>query len=149
MHVLRMPKHTHMDRAATLILLLFCCREDSSTQTQYPAICASSAFTGDDGLTEAWCHGSFDSLVKCCLQIVDASILKQYIFQKGFITEAAKAKREAEAQNATLQVSKIPPTVMCQPCPSSSLNVHRLIELRALQNADHCAVAVRLERDEM
>ncbi len=40
------------------------------------------------------------------LQIVDASILKQYIFQKGFITEAAKAKREAEAQNATLQVSK-------------------------------------------
>ncbi|CAL5219972.1 g1909 [Coccomyxa viridis] len=38
-------------------------------------------------------------------QIVDASILKQYIFQKGFITEAAKAKREAEAQNATLQVT--------------------------------------------
>ena len=36
---------------------------------------------------------------------MDASILKQYIFQKGFITEAAKAKREAEAQNATLQVS--------------------------------------------
>lgn len=40
------------------------------------------------------------------LQIVDASILKQYIFQKGFITEGAKAKREAEAQNATLQVGK-------------------------------------------
>lgn len=38
------------------------------------------------------------------MQIVDPSILKQYIFQKGFITEAAKAKREAEAQNATLQV---------------------------------------------
>ena len=38
------------------------------------------------------------------VQIVDPSILKQYIFQKGFITEAAKAKREAEAQNATLQV---------------------------------------------
>ncbi|KAK9845788.1 hypothetical protein WJX81_002341 [Elliptochloris bilobata] len=38
-------------------------------------------------------------------QIVDPSILKQYIFQKGFITEAAKAKREAEAQNATLQVT--------------------------------------------
>ena len=37
-------------------------------------------------------------------QIVDPSILKQYIFQKGFITEAAKAKREAEAQAATLQV---------------------------------------------
>ena len=37
-------------------------------------------------------------------QIVDPSILKQYIFQKSFITEAAKAKREAEAQAATLQV---------------------------------------------
>ena len=36
-------------------------------------------------------------------QIVDPSILKQYIFQKGFVTDAAKAKREAEAQNATLQ----------------------------------------------
>jgi hypothetical protein len=45
------------------------------------------------------------SITLRCLQIVDASILKQYIFQKGFITEAAKAKREAEAQNATLQVS--------------------------------------------
>ena len=44
-------------------------------------------------------------LLECCPQIVDASILKQYIFQKGFITEAAKAKREAQAQNATLQVS--------------------------------------------
>lgn len=39
-----------------------------------------------------------------CPQIVDPSILKQYIFQKGFITEAAKAKRDVEAQNATLQV---------------------------------------------
>eukprot|EP00884_Botryococcus_braunii_P011632 jgi/Botrbrau1/2046/Bobra.0047s0023.1 len=38
-------------------------------------------------------------------QIVDPSILKQYIFQKGFITEAAKQRREAEAQSATLQVT--------------------------------------------
>lgn len=38
------------------------------------------------------------------VQIVDPSILKQYIFQKGFITEAAKQRREAEAQSATLQV---------------------------------------------
>ncbi|KAK9805823.1 hypothetical protein WJX73_004276 [Symbiochloris irregularis] len=38
-------------------------------------------------------------------QIVDAAILKQYIFQKGFVTEATKARREAEAQNATLQVT--------------------------------------------
>ena len=58
------------------------------------------------GSPGAWSHSSCNSLVRCCLQIVDASILKQYIFQKGFITEAAKAKREAEAQNATLQVSK-------------------------------------------
>ena len=42
--------------------------------------------------------------MSCFLQVVDASILKQYIFQKGFITDAAKAKRDAEAQNATLQV---------------------------------------------
>jgi hypothetical protein len=60
------------------------------------------------GVTEAIaCPGALWTLtaqVICCLQIVDASILKQYIFQKGFITEAAKAKREAEAQNATLQV---------------------------------------------
>lgn len=39
---------------------------------------------------------------------MDASILKQYIFQKGFITEGAKARREAEAQNATLQVPASP-----------------------------------------
>jgi AP-2 complex subunit mu-1 len=38
-------------------------------------------------------------------QIVDPSILKQYIFQKGFITEAAKLKREQEAASATLQVT--------------------------------------------
>ena len=39
-----------------------------------------------------------------CLQIVDANILKQYIFQKGFITESAKLKREQEAASSTLQV---------------------------------------------
>ena len=38
-------------------------------------------------------------------QIVDASVLKQYIFQKGFITEASKARRELEAQKSTLQVT--------------------------------------------
>jgi hypothetical protein len=48
-------------------------------------------------------------------QIVDASILKQYIFQKSFITEAAKAKREAEAQAATLQVHIRMPT-SCRGC---------------------------------
>jgi len=35
---------------------------------------------------------------------VDANILKQYIFQKGFITESAKLKREQEAASSTLQV---------------------------------------------
>ncbi|KAK9828491.1 hypothetical protein WJX72_000299 [[Myrmecia] bisecta] len=38
-------------------------------------------------------------------QIVDPSILKQYIFQKGFVTEATKLRREQEAQAATLQVT--------------------------------------------
>ena len=50
------------------------------------------------------------------MQIVDASVLKQYIFQKGFITEAAKAKREAEAQNATLQVLPPPPCTAAWHC---------------------------------
>ena len=35
---------------------------------------------------------------------MDANILKQYIFQKGFITESAKLKREQEAASSTLQV---------------------------------------------
>ena len=39
-----------------------------------------------------------------CTQVVDPLILKQYIFGKGFATEATKKKREAEAQQATLQV---------------------------------------------
>lgn len=38
------------------------------------------------------------------VQVVDANILKQYIFQKGFITESAKLKREQEAASSTLQV---------------------------------------------
>ena len=37
---------------------------------------------------------------------MDANILKQYIFQKGFITESAKLKREQEAASSTLQVCK-------------------------------------------
>jgi hypothetical protein len=55
------------------------------------------------------------------LQIVDPSILKQYIFQKGFITEAAKAKREAEAQNATLQVSPELPPLPKQSCEEAGV----------------------------
>ncbi|KAK9834776.1 hypothetical protein WJX74_010210 [Apatococcus lobatus] len=38
-------------------------------------------------------------------QVADSSILKQYIFQKGFVTEATKLKREQEAANSTLQVT--------------------------------------------
>lgn len=48
-----------------------------------------------------------------CLQIVDANILKQYIFQKGFITESAKLKREQEAASSTLQVQ----STLNKPCP--------------------------------
>ncbi len=47
------------------------------------------------------------------MQIVDANILKQYIFQKGFITESAKLKREQEAASSTLQVFMLP--LMCLP----------------------------------
>ena len=54
-----------------------------------------------------WYWGSAHDL-HACVQIVDASILKQYIFQKSFITEAAKAKREVEAQAATLQAGFFP-----------------------------------------
>ena len=46
-------------------------------------------------------------------KVVDASILKQYIFQKGFITEAAKLRREQEAQSATLQVCFVDFTEEC------------------------------------
>jgi len=38
-------------------------------------------------------------------QVVEPSILKTYIFQKGFITEGAKLKRDQEAQSSTLQVT--------------------------------------------
>lgn len=45
------------------------------------------------------------------VQIVEPSILKTYIFQKGFITEGAKLKREREAQSSTLQVRNLSDTV--------------------------------------
>lgn len=41
-------------------------------------------------------------------QLADAAILKQFIFQKGFVTEATKKKREAAAQSATLQARYAP-----------------------------------------
>ena len=36
--------------------------------------------------------------------MADPNVLKQYIFQKGFVTEAGKQKRLQEAANSTLQV---------------------------------------------
>ncbi|GAB4823488.1 hypothetical protein N2152v2_010534 [Parachlorella kessleri] len=73
-------------------------------------------------LIKAYCHGDFsEEVVKGNFvliyelldevldfgfpQIADAAILKQFIFQKGFVTEATKKKREAAAQSATLQVT--------------------------------------------
>lgn len=38
-------------------------------------------------------------------QMADPAILKQYIFQKGFITESARQKREDKAAQSTLQVT--------------------------------------------
>lgn len=51
-------------------------------------------------------HASAEGRFVSCnsVQVIDPNILKQYIFQKGFITESAKLKREQEAASATLQV---------------------------------------------
>lgn len=40
--------------------------------------------------------------------MADPNVLKQYIFQKGVVTEASKQKRQQEAANSTLQV-RVPP----------------------------------------
>ena len=37
-------------------------------------------------------------------QMADPNVLKQYIFQKGYVTEATKQRRQLEAANSTLQV---------------------------------------------
>ena len=46
------------------------------------------------------------------LQVADPNVLKQYVFQKGFVTEATKQRRQLEAANSTLQVVG-PPTAPC------------------------------------
>lgn len=38
-------------------------------------------------------------------QVTDPTVMKSFIFQKGWVTAATKKKREAEAANATLQVT--------------------------------------------
>lgn len=45
--------------------------------------------------------------------MADPNVLKQYIFQKGFVTEATKQKRQQEAANSTLQV-RTPPPAACR-----------------------------------
>lgn len=38
-------------------------------------------------------------------QLTDPAVMKSFIFQKGFVTEATRKKRQAQAQSATLQVT--------------------------------------------
>lgn len=38
-------------------------------------------------------------------QMTDPAVLKQYIFQKGLMTQSARQKREDKAAQSTLQVS--------------------------------------------
>ena len=75
-------------------------------------------------LVKAYCQGDFsEEVVKANFvliyelldevldygypQMSDPAVLKSLIFQKGFVTEARKKKREAEAANATLQVGRV------------------------------------------
>ena len=74
-------------------------------------------------LVKAYCQGDFsEEVVKANFvliyelldevldygypQLSDPAVLKSLIFQKGFVTEARKKRREAEAANATLQVRR-------------------------------------------
>lgn len=73
-------------------------------------------------LVRAYCHGEFsEDVVKGNFvliyelldevldhgypQVTDPAVMKSFIFQKGWVTPATKKKREAEAANATLQVT--------------------------------------------
>ncbi|PRW57884.1 AP-2 complex subunit mu [Chlorella sorokiniana] len=73
-------------------------------------------------LVKAYCHGEFsEEVVKGNFvliyelldevldhgypQITDPTVMKSFIFQKGWVTPSTKKKREAEAANATLQVT--------------------------------------------
>jgi AP-2 complex subunit mu-1 len=45
-------------------------------------------------------------VLRCAVpQITDPTVMKSFIFQKGWVTPSTKKKREAEAANATLQVT--------------------------------------------
>ncbi|KFM26035.1 AP-2 complex subunit mu [Auxenochlorella protothecoides] len=73
-------------------------------------------------LIKSYCHGDFnEEVIKANFvliyelldeildfgypQISEPAVLKSLIFQKGFVLESTKKKREAAAQNATLQVT--------------------------------------------
>lgn len=73
-------------------------------------------------LIRSYCHGDFsedvvkgnfvliyelldDVLDHGYPQLTDPAVAKAFIFQKGFVTEATRRKRAAEAQSATLQVT--------------------------------------------
>ncbi len=43
-------------------------------------------------------------------------MLKQYVFQKGFVTEATKQRRQLEAANSTLQVTMTRGRARCYVC---------------------------------
>ena len=82
---------------------------DETLDYGYPQVMGSPIILGYiDFVLPSACDPQLDTLVLLMLkvlQVVDASILKTYIFQKGFITEGAKLRREQEAQSSTLQVS--------------------------------------------
>lgn len=73
-------------------------------------------------LVRSYCHGEFsEEVIKGNFvliyelldevldhgypQVTDPAVMKSFIFQKGWVTPATKKKREAEAANATLQVT--------------------------------------------
>lgn len=73
-------------------------------------------------LVRSYCHGEFsEEVVKGNFvliyelldevldhgypQVTDPTVMKSFIFQKGWVTQATKKKREVEAANATLQVT--------------------------------------------
>lgn len=59
--------------------------------------------------------------------MADPNVLKQYIFQKGFVTEATKQKRQQEAANSTLQVGARPGVSIGPSASLSGLDVVHVV----------------------
>ena len=76
---------------------------DETLDYGYPQVCRLCKRSSELP-RRLWFHCPSRVDVIHVVQIVEPSILKTYIFQKGFITEGAKLKREQEAQSSTLQV---------------------------------------------